>query len=136
VCFAVDENGILTVSAMDASTGNTNEIIITNYRERLSPEEIQKLIEEAENYRAEDEKFQQMAKVKSALDDCIYKIETALNNQNINLKLSTQENKKINVAIRMAKKLLDENDIYEVELLEDHLEKLESMFQDITAKIG
>jgi hypothetical protein len=36
----------------------------------------------------------------------------------------------------MAKKLLDENDLHEVDLLEDHLEKLESMFQDITVKIG
>jgi molecular chaperone DnaK (HSP70) len=77
-----------------------------------------------------------MAQAKNALDDCIYKIETALKKQIINLKLSTQENKKINVAIRMAKKLLDENDLHEVDLLEDHLEKLESMFQDITVKIG
>ncbi|KAK2415000.1 heat shock cognate 70 kDa protein [Trifolium repens] len=136
VCFAIDENGILTVSAKEVSTDKTNEIIITNYRERLSTEEIKKLIEEAENYHAEDEKFQQMAKVKSALDFCVYKIETALKEQNINLELSTAENKKINVAIRMAKKLVDENDLREVDLLEDHLEKLESMFEDIAAKIG
>jgi L1 cell adhesion molecule like protein len=136
VCFAVDENGILTVSAMEVSTGNTNEIIITNYRERLSAEEIKKLIQEAENYRAEDEKFQQMAKVKSALDFCVYKIESALKKQNIDLKLSISENTKIDVAIRTAKKLIDENDMHEVDLLEDHLEKLENMFEDITTKIG
>ncbi|PNX76277.1 heat shock protein 70 kDa [Trifolium pratense] len=136
VCFSVDENGILTVSAKEVSTGIMNEIIITNYKERLSAAEIKELIQEADNYRAEDEKFQQMAKVKSALDFCVYKIESALKKQNINFKLSTPENKKINVAIRMAKKLLDENDLHEVDLLEDHLENLESMFEDITAKIG
>jgi L1 cell adhesion molecule like protein len=136
VCFAIDENGILTVSAKEVSTDKTNEIIITNYRERLSTEEIKKLIEEAENYRAEDEKFQQMAKVKSALDFCVYKIESALKKQNIDLKLYISENTKIDVAIRTAKKLIDENDMHEVDLLEDHLEKLESMFEDIAAKIG
>ncbi|CAJ2671073.1 unnamed protein product [Trifolium pratense] len=135
VCFSVDENGILTVSAKEVSTGIMNEIIITNYKERLSAAEIKELIQEADNYRAEDEKFQQMAKVKSALDFCVYKIESALKKQNINFKLSTPENKKINVAIRMAKKLLDENDLHEVDLLEDHLENLESMLEDITAKI-
>ncbi|GAU18977.1 hypothetical protein TSUD_178940 [Trifolium subterraneum] len=65
-----------------------------------------------------DKKFLRMAQAKNALDDCIYKIETALKKQNSNLKLSTPENKKINVAIRMAKKLPDENDLHEVDLLE------------------
>jgi L1 cell adhesion molecule like protein len=136
VCFSVDENGILTVSAKEVSTGVMNEIIITNYKEGLSAAEIKELVEEAENYRAEDEKFQQMAKVKSALDFCVYKIESALKKQNIDLKLSISENTKIDVAIRTAKKLIDENDMHEVDLLEDHLEKLENMFEDITTKIG
>lgn len=136
VCFTIDGNGTLTVAAKEVSTGSTNEIIITNYKERLSAEEIKKLIREAENYRAEDEKFLQMAQLKNALDSCIYKIEIALKKQNANLKLSTRENRKINVAIRMAKNLLDENDLHEVDVLEDHLEDLESMFEDIIDKIG
>jgi hypothetical protein len=70
------------------------------------------------------------------LDFCVYKIESALKKQNIDLKLSISENTKIDVAIRTAKKLIDENDMHEVDLLEDHLEKLENMFEDITTKIG
>ncbi|MCH92178.1 heat-shock protein [Trifolium medium] len=136
VCFAVDESGILTVSAKELSTGNTNEITITNYRERLSTEEIKKLIEEAENYRAEDKKFLEMARVKNALDDCVYKIETALKKPNINLKLTTQEHAEINSAIIRVKDLLGENDLHEVEILEDHLKELKSMFINTIAKIG
>ena len=136
LCFTIDGNGTLTVTAKEVSTGSTNEIIITNYKERLSTEEIKKLIQEAENYRAEDEKFVQLTEVKNALDNCVYKIETGLKKQNANLKLSTRENRKINVAIRMAKNLLDENDLHEVDVLEDHLEDLESMFEDIIDKIG
>ncbi|PNX74272.1 heat shock protein 70 kDa, partial [Trifolium pratense] len=131
VCFSIDENGILTVSVEEVSTGNLSEIVIINYKDRLSAVEIKKLIQEAESYCAEDKKFLQMAQAKNALDDCIYKIESAIKKQNINLKLSTPENEKINVAIKMAKKLLDENDLHEVDLLEDHLENLESMFEDL-----
>nr|AII99892.1 heat shock protein [Cicer arietinum] len=134
VCFSIDENGILTVSAEEVSTGNKNEIMITNYRERLSADEIQILIREAEDYRAEDEKFLKMAKVKNALDDCVYKIKTALKKQNINSMLSTQDNKKINDAITRAKNLLDENHQHEIDVLEDHLEELKSMLEN-TAKI-
>ncbi|PNX61378.1 heat shock protein 70 kDa, partial [Trifolium pratense] len=117
VSFGIDENGILTVSAKELSTGNTNEITITNYKERLSTEEIKKLIEEAEKYRAEDKKFLEMARVKNALDDCVYKIEIALKKQNINLKLTTQEHAEINSAIIRAKDFLDENDLHEIEIL-------------------
>ncbi|MCH91585.1 heat-shock protein, partial [Trifolium medium] len=62
VCFTIDENGILTVSAMEKSSGNTNEITITNDKEKLSREEIKKLIQEAREYRAEDERFLRKAK--------------------------------------------------------------------------
>ncbi|CAK8542202.1 unnamed protein product [Lathyrus sativus] len=135
VCFSIDDNGILTVSAEEISTGNTNEIIIANYKERLSTEEIQKLIEEAENYSVEDKKFLQLAKVKNALDLCVYKIETALKKQNNKLKISP-ESKKINAAIAMAKNLLDENNRYELDVFEGHLKELESIFENTIAKIG
>ncbi|XP_058741889.1 heat shock cognate 70 kDa protein-like [Vicia villosa] len=136
VCFSVDENGILTVSAREVSTGNTNEIIITNYKERLSAEEIQKLIEEAENYNVEDTKFLQIAQAKNALDLCVYKIETTLKKQNNNSKLSTLETKKINASIAKAKSLLDEDNQHELDVLEGHLKELQSIFESTISKIA
>ena len=68
VCFSIDENGILTVSAKENSTGNMNEITITNYKERLSTEEIEKLVQEAKNYHVEDKNFLKKAEVLNALD--------------------------------------------------------------------
>ncbi|XP_020219783.1 probable mediator of RNA polymerase II transcription subunit 37c [Cajanus cajan] len=62
VTFALDENSILSVSAEDKTTGSKNEIIITNDRERLSTVEINRMIQEAEYYKAEDEKFLRKAK--------------------------------------------------------------------------
>merc|ERR1719391_196668 len=54
VTFDVDANGILNVSARDKSTNKTNEITITNDKGRLSKEEIDKMVGEAEKYAAED----------------------------------------------------------------------------------
>jgi len=58
----------LTVSAKEISTGNMNEITITNYKERLSTEEIEKLVQEAKNYHVEDKNFLKKAEVLNALD--------------------------------------------------------------------
>ncbi|KAJ1443112.1 Heat shock protein 70 family [Sesbania bispinosa] len=80
VCFAVDENGILTVSAKENTTGNKNKIVITNDRERLSPEEIRRLIQEAEKYQAEDRKFLRKVQAMNALDDYVYKMRNDLKN--------------------------------------------------------
>ncbi|KAF2318729.1 hypothetical protein GH714_010350 [Hevea brasiliensis] len=55
VCFDIDANGILNVSAEDKTTGQKNKITITNDKGRLSKEEIEKMVQEAEKYKAEDE---------------------------------------------------------------------------------
>ncbi|XP_058784792.1 heat shock cognate 70 kDa protein-like [Vicia villosa] len=131
VCFDIDKNGILTVSATEKSTGNTNEITITNNKERLSNDEIKRMIREAEDYRVEDKKFLRQAKVMNALDDLVYKMRNAMEKV-INLKLTSQENRKINDAITMATNLLDEKDKQrEIDVLEDQLSVLENMYEHI-----
>lgn len=57
VTFDVDENGIMNVSAIDKSTGKSEKIIITNDKGRLSKEEIEKLVKDAEKYKSEDDKI-------------------------------------------------------------------------------
>ncbi|KEH41085.1 heat shock 70 kDa protein [Medicago truncatula] len=137
-CFAIDENAILTVSVKETSTGNTNEITITNDKERLSAYEIKKMIQEAEEYRAEDEKFLRKAEVMNALDDCVYKLRNALKNKDVKLKLSSKEVTKINGAITVATNLLDKknNQHNEVDVLEGNLKELESMFENLVVKTG
>lgn len=135
-CFAIDENGIMTVSVKETSTGNTNEITITNDKERLSAYEIKKMIQEAEEYRAEDEKFLRKAEVMNALDDCVYKLRNALKNKDVKLKLSSKEVTKINGAITVAANLLDKKNHQhnEVDVLEGNLKELESMFENLVVK--
>jgi L1 cell adhesion molecule like protein len=135
VSFDVDQNGILTVSAIDISTGSTNKITITNDKGRLPTEEINRLIQEAETYCIDDKKFLRKAEIMNALDQCVYQMRKLLKKKDINLKLSSEENNKINTAIAMATNLLDENDRQnEIDVLEAHLNELESIYTVIVGK--
>ncbi|KAK2431769.1 heat shock cognate 70 kDa protein [Trifolium repens] len=68
VRFFVDVDGIMTVSAEDKATGKKNNIIITNEKGRLSKEEIEKMVQEAEKYKAEDEEHKKNVEAKIALE--------------------------------------------------------------------
>jgi L1 cell adhesion molecule like protein len=137
VSFSIDENGILTVSAKEISSGNMNEITISNDKERLSTFEIKKMIEEAETYHVEDKKFLRKAEVISALDSCVYNIKNALKKKDVYSMLTPQESEKINNAITVAMNLLDKNNQEkEIDVLEGHLKQLDSMFENLKVKTG
>ncbi|WJX64814.1 hypothetical protein P8452_49549 [Trifolium repens] len=68
VCFTIDVNGIMTVSAEDRGTGKKNNITITNDKGRLSKEEIEKMVQEAEKYKVEDEEHKKNVEAKIALE--------------------------------------------------------------------
>ncbi|CAK8531481.1 unnamed protein product [Lathyrus sativus] len=135
VCFAIDENGILTVSAKNNASGSSNKITITNHRDRLSSEEIKKLIQEAENYHIEDKKFLRKATALNALDDYIYKMRNALKKEDVDTKLSPEEIEKIRSTIVVTTYLVDENNhVVEIDDLEDHLKELKTSMDHIIAK--
>jgi heat shock 70kDa protein 1/2/6/8 len=111
-----------------------NAIAITNDKERLSTLEIEKMIKEAEKYHVEDMQFLRKAKVMSALDSCVYNMKNTLKKV-VNLMLSHQESEKINNAITVSVNLLDKNNKKkEIDVLESHLEELESMSKHLILK--
>merc|ERR1712159_572988 len=74
VTFDIDANGILNVSAKDSGTGKTNEITITNDKGRLSKEEVDRLVMEAERYKDEDEKLKKKVEAKNGLEAYCFQI--------------------------------------------------------------
>ncbi|XP_047179290.1 heat shock cognate 70 kDa protein 2-like, partial [Vigna umbellata] len=137
VFFAIDSNGMLTVSAEEKTTGNKNEIIITNDKERLSPEEIMRMIQEAENFRAADKKFLRKSKAINSLDNYVYKMNNALKKKDMISKLSSSTRLSICLAIQKGTKLLDgKNQNEEAYVFEDYLKKLESLYENIIGKNG
>ncbi|KAL5167640.1 putative mediator of RNA polymerase II transcription subunit 37c [Glycine soja] len=137
VCFTIDVNGILSVSAEETTTGYRNEITITNDQKRLSAEQIKRMIHEAEKYQVNDMKFMKKANTMIALDHYVYKMRNALNNKNISSKLCLQERKKIKSVITKATDLLEgDNQRDKIEVFEDHLNEIVNLFDRVIGKFA
>merc|ERR1711881_564301 len=74
VAFDIDANGILNVSAMDKASGKNEKITITNDKGRLSKEEVDRLVMEAEKYKDEDEKIRKRVEAKNSLEAYCFQI--------------------------------------------------------------
>merc|ERR1712167_51593 len=83
VCFDIDANGILNVSAEDKTTGNKNKITITNDQGRLSKDEIERMVQEAEKYKAEDEEHKKKVEAKNSLENYAYNMRNTLNDDKV-----------------------------------------------------
>ncbi|TGO69097.1 hypothetical protein BOTNAR_0015g00090 [Botryotinia narcissicola] len=78
VTFDLDANGIMNVSALEKGTGKSNKIVITNDKGRLSKEDIERMLAEAEKYKAEDEAEAERVAAKNALEGKAYQIRSSL----------------------------------------------------------
>jgi len=93
VTFDIDANGILNVSAVDKSTGKSSKITITNDKGRLSKEDIERMVDEAEKYKHEDEKARQRIEAKNSLENYAYNIRSTIRDDKVKGKISEQEKK-------------------------------------------
>jgi len=130
VHFDIDADGIITVSAEEEYTGNKKEITIANNTGRLSPEQIMRMIREAEKYKAEDEEYKKKVNAVNALDDYAYKITKALKDIDRSAKLCPEEKMKIDVECLKAKDILDSRK-EETALFVNCLNKLKSVVKPI-----
>ncbi|KAL5710909.1 hypothetical protein ACHQM5_021418 [Ranunculus cassubicifolius] len=133
VCFDIDADGILNVSAEDKATKQKNKITITNDKGRLSKEEIEKLVQEAEKYKAEDEQHRKKVDAKNALENYAYSMRNTLKDDNIGGKLSAGDKKKLEDAIDEAIQWLDANQLAEVDEFEHKLKELEGVCNPVIA---
>jgi heat shock 70kDa protein 1/2/6/8 len=135
VTFDIDANGILNVSAEDKTTGQKNKITITNDKGRLSKEEIEKMVQEAEKYKAEDEEVKKKVDAKNALENYAYNMRNTIKDDKIASKLPAEDKKKIEDAVDGAISWLDSNQLAEVEEFEDKMKELEGICNPIIAKM-
>jgi L1 cell adhesion molecule like protein len=94
VVFDIDSNGILNVSAAEKSTGKSNNIAITNDKGRLSKEEIERMVAEAEKYKNEDEEMREKIDAKNNLEGQLYQVKNTMNGADC--KMSDDDKKIIN----------------------------------------
>merc|ERR1719511_161903 len=109
VTFDVDANGILNVSACDKSTGKQNKITITNDKGRLSKEEIEKMVNDAEKYKAEDDLQKERISAKNNLESYCFNMKSTLEDDKLKDKISESDRKTINDKCDEAIKWLDIN---------------------------
>ncbi|XP_071539612.1 heat shock cognate 71 kDa protein [Panulirus ornatus] len=135
VTFDIDANGILNVSAVDKSTGKENKITITNDKGRLSKEEIERMVQDAEKYKAEDEKQRDRISAKNSLESYCFNMKSTVEEEKFKDKVSEEDRNKIMEACNDAIKWLDANQLGEKEEYEHKQKEIEQICNPIITKM-
>ncbi|KAE9399330.1 heat shock cognate 70 [Gymnopus androsaceus JB14] len=135
VTFDIDANGILNVSASDKTTGKSNRITITNDKGRLSKEEIERMVSEAEKYKAEDEAATARISAKNGLESYSYNLRNSLNDEKLADKFDPADKKKLEDAVNEAIQWLDASQEASKEEYETRQKELESVANPIMQKL-
>jgi L1 cell adhesion molecule like protein len=134
VTFDVDANGILNVSALDKTTGKSNKITITNDKGRLSKEEIERMVNDAEKYKAEDEEAAARIQAKNGLESYAYNLRNTLQDEKVGGALPEDEKTKLSAAVDESIKWLDESQEASKEEYESKQKELEEVANPIMMK--
>ncbi|KAJ6341180.1 hypothetical protein OIU78_009369 [Salix suchowensis] len=135
VCFDIDANGILNVSAEDKASGVKNKITITNDKGRLGKDDIERMVQEAEKYKSEDEKVKKKVEAKNALENYAYNMRNTVRDEKVGGKLDPADKQKIEKEIEETIDWLDRNQLAEVDEFEDRLKELEGLCNPIISKM-
>merc|ERR1712031_147999 len=99
VTFDIDANGILNVSAVEKSTGKEEKITITNDKGRLSPDEIERMVAEAEKYKTEDDVNRARIEAKNGLENYAYSMKNTISEPSMADKMSPEDKSAVEAAI-------------------------------------
>merc|ERR1712019_157473 len=136
VTFDIDANGILNVSAVEKSTGKENKITITNDKGRLSQEEIERMVSEAEKFKAEDDANRNRIEAKNALENYCFSLKSSIDSDQVKDKLSPEDKSTLTQKIEETTTWLDANQTAEKEEFEEKQKELEGIALPILQKIG
>ncbi|KAH9435388.1 Heat shock 70 kDa protein [Pyricularia oryzae] len=134
VTFDLDANGIMNVSAVEKGTGKTNQITITNDKGRLSKEDIERMLAEAEKFKEEDEAEAARVSAKNGLESYAYSLRNTLQDSKVDEKLDAADKEKLNAEINKIVSWLDESQQATKEEYEEHQKELEAVANPIMMK--
>ncbi|CAC5402102.1 HSPA5 [Mytilus coruscus] len=136
VTFEIDVNGILKVSAEDKGTGNKNNIVIQNDNNRLSPDDIERMINDAEKFADEDKQVKEKVEAKNDIESFTYNLKNQIGDkEKLGAKLSDDDKKTIETAVDEKIKWLDSNPDATTEELKEQKKALEEIVNPIISKI-
>merc|ERR1712203_832952 len=136
VTFEIDVNGILQVSAEDKGTGNKEKITITNDQNRLTPEDIEQMIKDAEMFADEDKKLKERVESRNELESYAYSLKNQINDkEKLGAKITDEDKEKIEEAVNEKITWLEENQEADSEDFKKQKKELEDTVQPIIAQL-
>merc|ERR1711893_191194 len=136
VTFEIDVNGILRVSAEDKGTNSKESITIKNDQNRLSPEDIDRMVNEAEKYAEEDKAAKERVDAKNELEGLAYQTKNQVSDaEKLGGKLSDDEKDTINQACDDAISWLESNQEADAEAFKEKKEELQQVINPIVEKV-
>jgi len=122
VCFDIDANGILNVTAEDKASGKSEKIVITNDKGRLSKEEIERMVQDAEKYKEEDQAYEKKVTAMNGLETSAYGMRNMIDGKECTL---SEDNKvKIREKVDETIQWIDNNRSAEVDEIEHKQKEL------------
>ncbi|KAL6449398.1 hypothetical protein ACFW04_000764 [Cataglyphis niger] len=136
VTFEIDANGILQVSAEDKGTGNREKIVITNDQNRLTPDDIERMIKDAEKFADDDKKLKERVEARNELESYAYSLKNQLaDKEKLGSKVSDADKTTMEEAIEEKIKWLEENQDTDPEEYKKQKKELSDIVQPIIAKL-
>nr|APD30498.1 heat shock 70kDa protein 1a [Lateolabrax maculatus] len=135
VTFDIDANGIMNVSAVDKSTGKENKITITNDKGRLSKEDIERMVQEAEKYKAEDDVQRDKVSAKNALESYAFNVKSSVQDEKLKGKISEEEQKKLIEKCDQTIAWLENNQLADKEEYQHQQKELEKVCNPVISKL-
>uniref|UniRef100_A0A673L3A6 Endoplasmic reticulum chaperone BIP n=1 Tax=Sinocyclocheilus rhinocerous TaxID=307959 RepID=A0A673L3A6_9TELE len=136
VTFEIDVNGILRVTAEDKGTGNKNKITITNDQNRLTPEDIERMVNEAERFADEDKKLKERIDARNELESDAYSLKNQIGDkEKLGGKLSPDDKEAIEKAVEEKIEWLESHQEADLEDFQAKKKELEEIVQPIVSKL-
>ena len=136
VTFEIDVNGILKVSAEDKGSGTKNSIVITNDQNRLKPEDIDRMIHDAEKFAEDDKKLKERVEAKNELESYAYSLKAQVNDkEKLGGKLSDEDKTKIEEAAQDAIKWIESNAQADASYMKEKKKEVEAIVTPIITKL-
>ena len=135
ITYDIDANGILNVNAVEKSSGKSEKITVKNEKGRLSAEEIQKMVDEAEQFKEDDNKQREKVEARNGLDNYIFSVKQSLNDEKLKDKFTDEDKTSVEDKIKEVQEWYDDHLDAEKEEFESKQKELESVFSPIMMRV-
>ncbi len=134
ITYDVDANGILNVAAVEKSTGKSEKITVSNDKGRLSEEQIDEMIQNAEKYKEDDNKARELVESRNDLENYLYQVKASANDPNFKDKISSEDASVIEENVKSTQEWLNNNSPTDKTEYDDKKSELQTVFMPILTR--